>query len=158
MLLSQAPQEAGAILLCNPAGPERLVVEEARLAGPLDCRVQGPDRLEFAPSFVASAVKLARDRRQSVILVHTHPFSNDPFFSPADDFGESRLMPSIYQRAPGGPHGALVLGSAGFRARLQTENGYEEIRRILEVGEQVRLYQESDDEEPMAEAYGAPEA
>lgn len=139
-LLAHAPQEAGAILLCNRSPNQRLLVETMMIAGPDDCRVQGPDRLEFEAPYLARAVKRAREADQSLILVHTHPFDDQPVFSWVDDRGEALVVPAIAGRAPTGPHGALVLGAGGFQGRLHTEAGLEAVSEIVEAGPRVTRY------------------
>ena len=139
-LLAHTPEEAGAILLCHRSGGRRLLVETAMIASPEDCRVQGPDRLEFEAPFLARAVKRARDQDLSLILVHTHPFDDHPRFSRVDDHGESVVIPAVSGRAPTGPHGALVLGTAGFQGRLHAAGGVEPIEAVVEVGPRVVRY------------------
>jgi len=139
-LLASSPAEAGAILLCNRSFGGRLLVASVSIAGATDCSIQGPDRLEFAPEFLARAVKRARDNDQALILVHTHPFSDQPEFSFVDDGGEAVAIPAIAARAPKGPHGALVLGRAGFRGRIYEGSRAEQITAITEVGPDVVVH------------------
>lgn len=136
-LIASSPNEAGAILLANQGGPDCLLIDEIRVASSADYVVQEAHRLEFAPSFLASAVKVARNRGQSLILVHTHPECVDPEFSVVDDDGEARLIPAISARASKGVHGALVIGKSGFKARVYVNNEPEPVEKIIEVGSRV---------------------
>jgi hypothetical protein len=43
-----------------------------------------------------------------VITVHTRPNANLPWFSLADDAGDSKLMPSLFSQMSG-PHGSIVV-------------------------------------------------
>lgn len=130
--------------MTNSGGPQRLLVDEIRIASSADCVVQERDRLEFTPAFLASAVKAARDRRQSLILVHTHPQSIDPEFSIVDDVGEERLIPAISSRASDGIHGALVLGKAGFQARVYPGGQVKSVGEVIEVGSNVVTHSQRD--------------
>lgn len=138
--MASAPKEAGAILLANHGGPNCLLIDEIRVATPADYVVQEAHRLEFAPSFLASAVKAARDRCQSLILVHTHPECVDPEFSVVDDDGEALLIPAISARAQTGVHGALVVGKSGFKARVYVDEKPEPVEKVIEVGSRVFAY------------------
>lgn len=136
-LLGASPSEAGAILRCHRAGPNRLVVRDVAVAGPGACRVQAADRLEFEPAFLARELKLARELEQGLILVHTHPFDDHPNFSHVDDDGERRLIPAIQARVPSAVHGAIVLGRKGFRGRVYIGSEQSELIEIREAGVKV---------------------
>lgn len=81
--------------------------------------VQQQDRFEVSSDFVASNVKEARGRHESVILAHSHPYDRgQPSFSKADGDGEANLYPLLTNRLPGRPHGAMVVSPGGASARL----------------------------------------
>src|SRR5436189_6269319 len=66
------------------------------------------DRLQIDPIAFNRLVRPARDRGFSVFTIHTHPNSDLPWFSAADDAGDSVLMPSLFAQMDG-PHGSLVI-------------------------------------------------
>ena len=66
------------------------------------------DQLRIDPLSLNRLIRPARDGAMSVLTVHTHPRSNRPWFSMADDAGDSRLMPSLFAQMPG-PHGSIVI-------------------------------------------------
>lgn len=73
---------------------------------------------QVSPAFLMPAVKRCRETGEALILAHTHPFSDSPWFSGIDDAGEDQLIPKIAARAPAAPHGALVLGTDGAAVRV----------------------------------------
>src|SRR5690349_1728884 len=91
-LLKHSPHEAAAVLLAangsHHAG-RRLLVREA-IEAPADAYLaQEVLRAQLSPMFLAPLVKRARTEGLSVVLVHTHPFSEDDVaFSWVDDDGE----------------------------------------------------------------------
>ena len=71
------------------------------------------DRIRIDPVALNRLVRPARDHGLSVFTVHTHPGTNEPWFSAADDAGDSVLMPSLFTQMAG-PHGSLVVaGNTG---------------------------------------------
>jgi molybdopterin/thiamine biosynthesis adenylyltransferase len=143
-LLLDAPNEAAAFLICERGRNgssivNRLVVRDVLSVPPEAYSEQRPDRLVVEPAFVARAVKQCRRQGSSLWQVHTHPGSTNPRFSAADDAGEARLIPAIFNRAPGGPHGTLVIGDEGFEGRVYAApDSKRPLTRIVEVGRDVR--------------------
>ena len=142
-LLAHRPREAGAILLAGHAsisGATRLLVREVIEAPPNAYSVQDEFELALTPVFLAPLVKRARREGWSLIFVHTHPFDGPVHFSPADDYGERLLMPSIFARTGDRPHGALVFGPCGFDARIwQSPKHSVSVEAIIEVGSDISI-------------------
>jgi proteasome lid subunit RPN8/RPN11 len=71
------------------------------------------DRIRIDPVALNRLIRPARDQGLSVLTIHTHPGADAPWFSTADDAGDSVLMPSLFTQMPG-PHGSLVVaGNTG---------------------------------------------
>jgi hypothetical protein len=70
--------------------------------------IRRADQLRIDPLALNRLVRPARDNGLSVITVHTHPGASRPWFSAADDAGDSRLMPSLFAQMDG-PHGSIVI-------------------------------------------------
>ncbi|MBX9609192.1 MAG: ThiF family adenylyltransferase [Gammaproteobacteria bacterium] len=66
------------------------------------------DQIRIDPVALNRLVRPARDGSLSVLTAHTHPGSTRPWFSSADDAGDSRLIPSLFAQMPG-PHGSIVI-------------------------------------------------
>jgi hypothetical protein len=77
-------------------------------------QVRHSDQLRVNPLVINRLVREARDRKLSVLTIHTHPGAQRPWFSKADDAGDARLIPSLFAQMAG-PHGSLVLaGQTGI--------------------------------------------
>ena len=90
-------------------------------------------RVQLRPEFVAEVVQRARRNKESVIFVHTHPFSLNEF-SAIDDAGESELAAFLNQRIPEVAHAALLLTPEASIAR---ELGTDKRLRVVGVGEKI---------------------
>lgn len=77
------------------------------------------DQLRIDPVVFNRLVRRARDRGWGVFTVHTHPSTERPWFSAADDAGDARLIPSLLAQMPG-PHGSVVVAgcSGAFAGRV----------------------------------------
>lgn len=144
-LLAGAPSESAGMLLARVgrgAAGLRLCVEEALVADPSDYLQRERLRATLSPEFVARGLKRARSGGLSLILVHTHPFQDWPTFSEIDDEGERSIAPTLHARAPGGNHGALVVGRTGFAARLFDADGVATgaIGGIVDAGADPRFH------------------
>ena len=99
------------------------------------------DQLRIDPLALNRLIRPARDGAMSVLTVHTHPRSNRPWFSMADDAGDSRLMPSFFAQMPG-PHGSIVIAcdTCEPAARLWSDRGttVDVVFRI--VGKTIRTH------------------
>lgn len=79
---------------------------------------RGPGGAQVPPEALMPAVKRCRMSGEALLLAHTHPFSSMPSFSGIDDGGEDELIPKVAARAPGAPHGGIVLGQSGMAVRV----------------------------------------
>lgn len=146
--------EAGAILLGTAVDRGtrgwRLLVNEARYAVGQDYAERSSTRAVLRPSFVAAVAKEARNRKKSLIFVHTHPHSTYPRFSDTDDEGERHLARFVRRVGPF-PHAALVLGRTGCAARLLGSPG--ETLRVAQVGSDLAYPSESRSSSVVEKAY-----
>jgi len=96
--------------------------------------------LTIDPEFMMPILKRCRNKKLSVILVHSHPFSsNSATFSSIDDYGERVLMPKIQERIPERHHAAMVFGRSSIDARIwkSGKRGSEPVDIVKIVGENV---------------------
>jgi molybdopterin/thiamine biosynthesis adenylyltransferase/proteasome lid subunit RPN8/RPN11 len=126
----------------------RIVVRESTHPQPEAYKSRSSARVELKPEFVAEAVQRARRNGESVIFVHTHPFSFNQF-SKIDDAGERELAPFLKGRIPNVPHAALLLTPETSIAR---ELGTNKSLRVVGVGENV-IWGEKDVPGETAERY-----
>jgi molybdopterin-synthase adenylyltransferase len=117
-------ETAGLIFAERLQGCDVLLARQL-LRVPDDCyEIRKADQIRISPLSINRLVRQARDSGWSVITAHTHPEATLPWFSKADDIGDSRLMPSLYSQMPG-PHGSIVIaGETGIPAgRMWLEDG-----------------------------------
>lgn len=146
-LLDSSPNEAAAVLLaqsCFTQARLRFLVRESISIPREHYTVQTPVALCVSPLFLAPIIKRARTEGLSLVLAHSHPFSQGHVrFSTVDDEGENKLMPSIFARTAEQPHGALVLGIKGFDARTWTgrDGSVSPVHRLVEVGRHFTIHE-----------------
>ncbi len=117
-------ESAGVVLAERLQGGQVLLARHF-LTVPADgYEIRRIDQLRISPLSLNRLIRRARDGGMSVLTVHTHPRSNRPWFSKADDAGDSRLMPSLFAQMPG-PHGSIVIAGTTHEpiARLWSDPG-----------------------------------
>lgn len=111
-LLQRTEVESAALLFAEQVTGYQhdiLVVREVVHVPDDAFEVHERDQIEINPIAFNRLTRPARDRHLAVVTVHTHPMSTEPWFSRADDMGDSRLMPSLANRIPGQAHGSMVI-------------------------------------------------
>jgi hypothetical protein len=109
-------ETAGLLLAERLPGGDVLLARELLVVPDDGYLVRRHDQLRIDPVVFNRLVRSARDRGWSVFTVHTHPKTERPWFSAADDAGDARLMPSLFAQMPG-PHGSVVIaGDSGVLA------------------------------------------
>lgn len=103
----QDVETAGVILAERVAG-DLLIARELALVPEGGYAIRRPDRIRIDPIALNRLVRPARERGLSIFTIHTHPGTQEPWFSNADDIGDSVLMPSLFAQTDG-PHGSLVV-------------------------------------------------
>jgi molybdopterin-synthase adenylyltransferase len=132
--------ESCAVLLANSAlrsQGSRLLVN--RIHRPLKeaYAERGPLFSQLKPEFIAPLAKQAKNHKQVLVFVHTHPSSKStPSFSSIDDSGERILIKFLEQRGVKGPHVALVLSQDACRARVLASD---QPVRVFQVGKNLEV-------------------
>jgi len=111
----------------------RIVVRESTHPEPGAYQLRTSVRAQLQPEFVAEATQRARRSGDSIIFVHTHPFSLNTF-SEIDDAGEVELAPFLRQRIPHTTHAAMLLTPEKSVAR---QIGTKKPLRVTGVGENI---------------------
>jgi molybdopterin/thiamine biosynthesis adenylyltransferase len=112
-LFGSAPAEGAAYLLCGRSQADdelRLLVQDIVPVRDEHYLVREPDRLSIDSASYVAIAKRAAAGGLSVLFAHSHP-GGYRAFSPQDDRQEPRLLDFLAARAPGVPHGALLLPS-----------------------------------------------
>lgn len=134
-LLRDQPRESAAILLAEhvPLSDGSILLARDIMVAPSQFTKATEYQIDIAPEFIARALKTARTDGTSVFFAHSHPFAARAAFSAQDDRGEAVLMPTMFQRAGGRPHGALVVTAADVAARLyRSPDGVSEAVHVVE--------------------------
>lgn len=113
-LCARQDVETAGIILAERVAGGLLLARELALVPDGGYAIRQADRIRIDPVALNRLVRPARERRLSIFTVHTHPRSQEPWFSKADDVGDSVLIPSLFAQAEG-PHGSLVIaGDTGI--------------------------------------------
>jgi len=140
-LLADAPLEAACFLLATSSdigeGLWRLIVGDIVYLEANDYVERSEWSVELTARVLADVTKRARLQQLSVFLVHSHPVAARVQASDEDRRGERKWVPAVTRRAPGVPHGRLILGPTDQSAALLTPEGVESPLRVIEVGEQL---------------------
>jgi hypothetical protein len=141
-LLQRLDVESAAIIIGEPfddIGGQKIVVAREAVIVPEEAYlIRRNDQLRIDPVALNRLLRPVRDRGGSVYTVHTHPGASAPWFSPADDAGDGKLMPALYVQSPLGPHGSMVLTPDGqVAARTFTAEGQTISTRVTSVGGRI---------------------
>jgi molybdopterin-synthase adenylyltransferase len=144
-LLGNSPVEGAAYLLCGRSTHRqrvKLLVREILFLRNSDFNIQSNHRLQISPVAAANVMKEARLSNQSIVLVHSHPLSDDHVdFSWVDDEGERESFANFYERVKDGPHGSLVFGQRAIRGRIWQPNlATTPMSNIWVVGSNLRSF------------------
>ena len=134
-------ETAGFVLAERLRGGEVLLAKHFVVVPESGYQIRKRDQLRIDPIAINRIVRQARDESLSVFTVHTHPGTSEPWFSAADDAGDSRLMPSLFSQTTG-PHGSLVLaGETGISiGRTFTEHGASHTLSVRIVGSEIQMF------------------
>lgn len=143
LLFSRRDSESAAYLLCGVSTGEESTRLLSHAVVPVDdshYARRTADGLTIVSQSFVPVVKRARCQGMAFLLVHSHP--NGPLgFSRQDDTEETALFAAVHGRAPGRPHGSLVLTAPDeFAGRVwQSDGTTVPIRRVTVVGDRLRV-------------------
>ena len=141
-LCARRDMESAGVVLAERLEGNQVLLARHLLPVPDDGYViRRNDQLRIDPVALNRLIRPARDGAMAVLTVHTHPRSNRPWFSMADDAGDSRLMPSLFAQMPG-PHGSIVIAgnTRESTARLWSEPGATVDLVLRIVGKTIRTH------------------
>src|SRR5687768_9128845 len=91
-LCERCDLETAGLVLAERAAGGLLIARELALVPDYGYAIRQPDRIRIDPVAFNRLVRPARDRGLSIFTIHTHPGTQEPWFSTADDIGDSVLM------------------------------------------------------------------
>jgi hypothetical protein len=122
----------------------RIIVRDSEIPPSDAYSVRTAARVQLRPEVVAMAGQRARKNNESVVFVHTHPFSFNAF-SQTDDSGELELATFLKHRVPTARHAALLLTPEVSIAR---ELGQYTPLRVMGVGRTLEFGETLSDPTP----------
>lgn len=151
VLFSRCDVESAALLMCEPLRTSTGLVAAVRDVAVVPNAaylVRRSDRLSIDPVAMNRLMRPARDRGWSIFTIHTHPGATEPWFSYADDAGDSRLMPSLQCQIPDVPHGSLVMvdGGRAVARTYSSAGGFEDVA-VQVVGRTIQSETTADESE-----------
>jgi proteasome lid subunit RPN8/RPN11 len=138
-------ETAGIVLAERLNGGSVLLARHLSVIPEAAYAIRQRDRIRIDPLAFNRLVRPARDQGLSVFTVHTHPGTNEPWFSTADDAGDSVLMPSLFAQMAG-PHGSLVVAGNTGTACIRAWTSADKIVPVTlyEVGNGLRVTSSDD--------------
>jgi hypothetical protein len=109
-LCARTDVESAGIILAERLPGGVLLARQLTLLPDDAYEIRKRDRIRIHPVALNRLMRPARDRGLSVLTVHTHPGTEEAWFSTADDAGDAILMPSLLAQMAG-PHGSLVIAT-----------------------------------------------
>lgn len=134
--------EGAAYLLCRISRTPtetRLLVQDLVPVRDDDYLRREPLRLSIKSDSYVPVAKRAKESKQSILFVHSHP-SGHSEFSVQDDLEEPRLMDFFKKRVPEGVHGAIVASSrSSLIARVSNGTTGAQVSRIRIIGQRFHF-------------------
>jgi len=157
IIFAKPEVEGAAYVLCGRSSTdeeERLLVREIIPVREDHYLRRTNVRLSICSDSYVPVAKRARELKQSILFVHSHP-NGLPEFSLQDDDEESRLIDFFYSRAPEGMHGAVVIsGREAIAARITRAGIRLKVRRIRVIGKKFEFFDPSNEgEAPLPEFF-----
>lgn len=141
-LFSRTDVENAGILVGNVVQTDSepvVVITEGHIFQDQDFLIRQQDQISIDPVALNRFLRPAREKRQSVFTIHTHPGAEEAWFSRADDIGDARLMPSIIRQIPDVPHGSMVLiGNGTIAARYFQADGSTQPAVVNSIGRIIK--------------------
>lgn len=110
ILQARTDVETAAIILAEPIGSGVMLVRSVAAVPEDGYAHRTREHITINPDALVALTKPAREHGWSIVTAHSHPLSEAPRFSLADDAGDARLMPGFARQMPERRHGALILG------------------------------------------------
>lgn len=124
-LLSTSPDESVAFLTARHFDTGEKMIFLAATVVPSksdDYLRQGPLHLQVSPLYINRVLNIAGDQKNTVIMVHSHPFEESiPSYSVSDDYGETLTSETISKCLDTNPPvGSMLFGQTHVSARMWT--------------------------------------
>src|SRR5947209_4512085 len=119
-LLTEDGKENAAVILCgvSDAESERRLLVRKIMEVPLDqYNARNEYHLEVSPHFYNQVITACIKLKLTPVIIHSHTFNGDAWYSQSDDYGESRLLPVLASLLPGTTPASLVITETSITGR-----------------------------------------
>lgn len=96
-----------------------------------------PYHLEVSPAFYNGVVTDCLRNRVTPVIVHSHPHHGDAWYSPSDDYGETRLLGTLNSLLPGLRPASLVVTQTSATGRGLEDESFVRIGGVKIVGNPI---------------------
>lgn len=145
--------ENGGVLLAGmseTSRARRLLVRQF-IPVPLDAYIGRESyHLEITPAFYNDVVTKCLRDRLSPVIVHSHPHSEDAWYSPSDDFGEKRLLGALGALLPKAWPASLVMTRNGATGREFRDGDFRRLTGVSITGVRSQKYPFTDSKDHSA--------
>ncbi len=130
--------ENAAVLLCGVSDTEselRLLVRKVVHVPQHQYDIREPLRLKVSSRFYNEIITECLETGLIPIIIHSHPFDGEAWYSSADDFGESRLLPVLKALLPDAIPASLLVTRTAVTGRFHDGHEFRNLSGIRFVGE-----------------------
>lgn len=142
-LLTPDGKENAAVLLCGASETktQRTLLVRKTLPVPPELYEERTDyRLKISPAFYNRVIDECLAQKLNPVLVHSHPGSDEPWYSTSDDFGESRLLHTLNELLPGATPASLLVSRDLPAGRSFAAGKFQPLESLTIVGRRIRTY------------------
>jgi len=93
--------------------------------------------LEVSPSFYNQVVSESLRDHVTPVIVHSHPHHGNAWYSPSDDYGETRLLGTLNSLLPGQRPASLVVTRTSVTGREFVNNSFTRISGVKILGNPI---------------------
>jgi molybdopterin-synthase adenylyltransferase len=141
-LLPVDGKESAAVLLCGVSDTEpeyRLLVRKI-MEVPTDLyEARNEHHLEVSPHFYNQVITECTRSKLTPVIIHSHQFEGDAWYSHSDDYGESRLLPVLASLLPATTPASLVITKTSVTGRRFLEDKFTPITGLKIFGRKTRI-------------------
>src|SRR5438034_3434183 len=137
LLFTADGNENAAVLLCgvSETTEERRRLVRRIIPVPAEAyAARNAFHLEIAPAFYNQIVSICLNEQLSPVIVHSHRFDGDAWYSASDDFGELRLLGVLGSLLPNLLPASMVISHSAATGRELWNGGFVTMRGLRIAG------------------------
>src|SRR5216683_872996 len=141
-LLTDDGKENAAVLLCGVSDADserRLLVRKIMEVPPRSYVARGERHLEVSPNFYNEVISECTVSKLTPVIIHSHPFDGEAWYSRSDDYGESRLLPVLASLLPNATPASLIITNTSVIGRRIVNNHFTPLQGLKIFGSQTQI-------------------